>query len=757
VYYLDPGTSAGNTAALNIKGVIANTDTPTDLTTGTFASIILKGANDTVNTSVCIEGDGNPAGSSCNGKIDAGTVDPPYTINGTKYATYVPSMTGVKEETTGTVNTSEAVPGVGYRQVIDFTTVVPDSDLWLFSKATNIKDQFDQMVVLLSPAGNTKAWYTMDPGTYQLAIYTTRPTVVSYRLTAPRFDAQSWSNRRKDSDHGGFVINDANKAFAINPNGNIIGSNLTPTATNLSPSSTNAGGFDLVSSTGQVIDDIASFSEATIANVTAGLVSAQTVSTNALSVSVADNITVAGQTLRNYIIDVVKNANLALNNNQPIQTVSLQSETVKTTVISPISDSGVNVQLGQNQTFGILNERGSPVAVFDNQGNATFSGTVHSSQLTVDSSATVAGVLTTNELKTTGDASISGTLTVSNDATISGTLYADRIVSRFGDISQLSASTVSATYITNVTNVTNVISPIQESSQSATGPPIPALRDTGPPALDATSSALLSLLSHEVVPRGSPVVLEDQLTIHASLSVLGTTALGQTTIAGALLVSGPVQVGTDGIETIADTLYIQRNKLAALDILDGTLIVTTSGDVLINGNLAVSGNLAVGGVLGVDTIAPVGNNDITVKLSRDGPDASGSANTFGKLLIKAGTGPPVATIDASGSATFAGDVTASGSGTFKKLNIATDSSPGASDSSQITSSSAGTAILPTGLIELAIPNNQVTNNSLIYITPISSTGNQVLYLKGKEDHTSFTVGIDSPVNLDIKFNWWIVN
>jgi hypothetical protein len=51
----------------------------------------------------------------------------------------------------------------------------------------------------------------------------------------------------------------------------------------------------------------------------------------------------------------------------------------------------------------------------------------------------------------------------------------------------------------------------------------------------------------------------------------------------------------------------------------------------------------------------------------------------------------------------------------------------------------------------------VTASSLIYVTPLSSTNNQVLFVKEKREHDGFTVAIDSALSQDIRFNWWIVN
>lgn len=160
--------------------------------------------------------------SGGSGKLDVGTVDPIYTIAGKRYATYLPGMTGVKEETTGvlrlqrgttrnyTQNNAEV-----YEYVIDFSMVEEGSDLWLFSKVTNLKNNFDKLAVLLTPSVEGNVWYEKDPVNMKLTIfayplnpksYILNPEL-SYRLTAPRFDADSWMNYAIDGE-GGFVIND---------------------------------------------------------------------------------------------------------------------------------------------------------------------------------------------------------------------------------------------------------------------------------------------------------------------------------------------------------------------------------------------------------------------------------------------------------------------------------------------------------------------------------------------------------------------
>lgn len=147
-------------------------------------------------------------GSTGGGKINAGTVDPPYTINGKKYATYMASMTGVKEETAG-VATLRPTPGGLYFSVLDLEAE-EGSDLWLFSKTADLAHQgLNQVSVLLAPNFAGQAWYEKDDRRGLITIFasvdkkqalTTLRPEVSYRLTAPRFDYSEHPNRRADDD-----------------------------------------------------------------------------------------------------------------------------------------------------------------------------------------------------------------------------------------------------------------------------------------------------------------------------------------------------------------------------------------------------------------------------------------------------------------------------------------------------------------------------------------------------------------------------
>ena len=134
------------------------------------------------------------------GKISVGTWDPVYTIGGKRYATYGAAMTGQKEETSGVARLAKQ--DGRYSASVDFKNAEEASDLWLFSKVTNLANHFDGMTVLLTPAFDGNVWYEKDAVTMRVIIYGSSEGEVSYRLTAPRFDSETLGNRRNDDVEG---------------------------------------------------------------------------------------------------------------------------------------------------------------------------------------------------------------------------------------------------------------------------------------------------------------------------------------------------------------------------------------------------------------------------------------------------------------------------------------------------------------------------------------------------------------------------
>lgn len=139
-------------------------------------------------------------------KVTAGTFDPVYTINNKRFATYLSGMTGVKEETAGVISLD--CSGKACSKTIDFNNLPEGSDLWLFSKVTNLKNNFAAVSVLLTPSVSQPVWYEKDVINNTLTLKTgntahrTGTIEVSYRLTAPRFDTNSWKNTSTETDEG---------------------------------------------------------------------------------------------------------------------------------------------------------------------------------------------------------------------------------------------------------------------------------------------------------------------------------------------------------------------------------------------------------------------------------------------------------------------------------------------------------------------------------------------------------------------------
>jgi hypothetical protein len=181
----------------------------------------------------------------------------------------------------------------------------------------------------------------------------------------------------------------------------------------------------------------------------------------------------------------------------------------------------------------------------------------------------------------------------------------------------------------------------------------------------------------------------------------------------------------------------------------GLIKIDTLGNVQIAGNLDVGGSIESQGLTLID-----GNpqEDIYRRL----------------LSIVDRDGSEVAAITATGSAEFKSLKT-------DKLTVSSEDSlayvtPGGQYVYE-TATYAGRATIPEGTSEVIIKNPNTKDVSLIYVTPLGSTQNNVLYVKTQEGcepdpitsevptdcEPNFVVGFDSPVLTNVEFNWWIVD
>ena len=124
------------------------------------------------------------------GKVTATAFDPVYEIQDKCYATYAPSIIGIKEEISFTHFVKETF-------YIDFDSLEEGSDLWIFSQITDLGENLKNLVVLLTPSrhGVTPFYSKID----RVLGISVNPyfaeSEVSIRLTAPRFDNDEYKTK----------------------------------------------------------------------------------------------------------------------------------------------------------------------------------------------------------------------------------------------------------------------------------------------------------------------------------------------------------------------------------------------------------------------------------------------------------------------------------------------------------------------------------------------------------------------------------
>ncbi len=348
-------------------------------------------------------------------------------------------------------------------------------------------------------------------------------------------------------------------------------------------------------------------------------------------------------------------------------------------------------------------------------------------------------------------------LQVNGDATVSGTLYADNIkannieglngtfenmIASSAAIQNIATQTVHKenqsladairARIDSLTEKLNEAQVSTQASQTAYAQIQEALNESATSsasiAFDAantwTASPSATLASADISNLGSVSILGD-------INAYGTTNLGNTYINGSFVLSSINQstqltLSSDTVAVIGGSLNLLASN--GVNIMNGAMMVDASGIVTINNDLFVNGTIHTSNIASSDNLNINLPNSGAFKINND----SGTA----------------AQIDASGSAQVRGIVIAAGN----------EATPSAQIAGEITTNAtAGIATLPAGSTEMVINNPKVTDNTLIYVTPTSQTGNLVVYVKSKVAGTKFVVGTDTAYGSDITFNWWIID
>jgi len=298
------------------------------------------------------------------------------------------------------------------------------------------------------------------------------------------------------------------------------------------------------------------------------------------------------------------------------------------------------------------------------------------------------------------------------------------------------------------------------------------------------------------------------LVLASDWTVLGTTSLAQTSVAGIFSQDGSLVIDKGSeIDNIVGTLYLQRLGRGGLDILNGKVAIDTEGNLTVSGNIVATGDVEVGGTVRTNIISPLAKGNLVIRLggaegrrssealakgekepaedksptlgssesdsgeppsaeASEGGSSAGSgelAPVNSRLAIHDAEDKEVASIDSKGVARFAKLAFAEEGTRIERMN--TDKTDGENDPlnpstsvESVSNSSVGTAILPSGDHSVEIETTAVTEDSLIFVTPTSPTGGSTLYVSEKQAGESFTVSLEKEYEeRDVKFNWWVIN
>ena len=310
---------------------------------------------------------------------------------------------------------------------------------------------------------------------------------------------------------------------------------------------------------------------------------------------------------------------------------------------------------------------------------------------------------------------------VAKDATVS-TLYADNIISKEGSIGSIMTEKVTALR----EEIKKLISNNNEATSSST-------TLTGTSIMSQSSNWSMDIASDSAKISGD-LSLTNNLIVGSKLMVNGDTQLGNAFITGTFT-AGEIAIKDNFIETTNTAFYIQPSNTGSVHIMGDTLVIAENGEVQINGNLKITGSL-MANLITADEIQTKKLTSINI-----------GSSTIATNEIKIATDSAQSTIIAE-----------SGFGAL------------ATSSAQLSSNAtAGTATLPAGKTEIIIHNEKINTNSMVYLTPVGSTKNQVPYIKTKfisptptqvgvtQSDSYFTIALDDSLTQDVEINWWIIN
>ena len=294
------------------------------------------------------------------------------------------------------------------------------------------------------------------------------------------------------------------------------------------------------------------------------------------------------------------------------------------------------------------------------------------------------------------------------------------------------------------------------------------------------SLADLNLSENEVVITPAAAFVNRYLEVNGSAYIADSLAVNNYLVMGdGLKIAATSTIASIDYVSSSDPassiLYLQSSGIGRVDLMAGLMTIDSSGSVIINGDMWVAGNVGIDGALATNTLltnliesndydqptqirlgAYVDEHGNTIYGEVAGDSTENTQLKQSRLEIIDERGAAVATISATGRAEFTDG-----------LGIGADdlSNETGQEETSVTHKTSGRAKIEAGQEQIIIRSSKVSANSQIFVTPLGSTNNQVLYVKAQVADDSatpdveglFIVGFDTPASSDVLFNWWIVN
>lgn len=511
------------------------------------------------------------------GKIYGGGFDPLFTIDGKKFSTYASGINGMKEEYIGSANLAYDAAAGGYAYTLDFNNFEYGSELWTFSRV--IDPDLTKVNVLLTPTSQARTWFRRDPVNRKLILYSDRPTSVTFRFTAPRFDYALYPSSNHSHDIAGLQA-----PVAPNTIGTGEADPMDSFLASLSIQFNN-GLFVVLDGFGNMVHRVDGFSNLIAANLEAGFIHTRNLAADTLSAGsaslgnatantfavAANTITIGGKDIRQFIIDTVTAAGFGQNT---IISPLAEVETIKTNTIRPLADGGDITVKGK--------------LITESDKSATDSASI---SLDVRGSASISGNLTVNNIQT-NNATLAGSLTTTN-ASISGTLAARDInVNQLQIRDNLKVGTVRADFgifeqgITSMGPVTANI--LTATDQLAVGSNFTisnnAINTVG------TDLAIQSLRQGDIAFQGGLIRMDTDgnMTVNGNFNLLGEIDAVHGVFSGTLTTPA---LATDLISPVADSNISLSFKDSKFNIQNSK---TATGSAVLSidnkGNIQSSGS-----------------------------------------------------------------------------------------------------------------------------------------------------------------------